>query len=40
MINDYIWETDRMFFKHELSADLTCDTYSMHTHNTYELIYF
>ena len=40
MINDYIWTTDKMFFKHEISEDLPCDTYSMHTHNTYELIYF
>ena len=40
MINDYIWKTDRIFFKHEISEDLSCDTYSMHTHNAYELIYF
>ena len=40
MINDYIWTTDRMFFKHEISEGLPCDTYSMHTHNAYELIYF
>lgn len=40
MLSDYIWTTDRMFFKHEVSADLPCNTYSMHTHNMYELIYF
>ena len=40
MINDYIWTTDRMFFKHEISEDLSCDAYSMHTHNAYELICF
>ena len=40
MTNDYIWTTDRMFFKHEISEGLPCDTYSMHTHNAYELIYF
>ena len=40
MMNDYIWTTDKMFFKHEISEDLTCDTYSAHTHNAYELIYF
>lgn len=40
MINDYIWTTDRMFFKHEVSDNLPCDTYSMHTHNVYELLYF
>ncbi len=39
-MNDYIWTTDRMFFKHEVSENLPCDTYSMHTHNAYELIYF
>ena len=40
MINDYIWATDKIFFKHEISENLPCDTYSMHTHNVYELIYF
>ncbi len=40
MINDYILTTDRMFFKHEISEDLPLDKYSMHTHNSYELIYF
>ncbi|MBE6550450.1 MAG: AraC family transcriptional regulator [Ruminococcaceae bacterium] len=39
-MNDYIWTTDRMFFKHSISENLSCDTYSMHTHNAYELIYF
>lgn len=40
MINDYILTTDKIFFKHEISENLPCDTYSMHTHNVYELIYF
>ncbi|MBE6558890.1 MAG: AraC family transcriptional regulator [Ruminococcaceae bacterium] len=40
MFNDYIQTTDRVFFKHEISEDLPCDAYSMHTHNAYELIYF
>ena len=40
MINDYIFNTDEMFYKHEITTNLTCDAYSMHTHNTYELIYF
>ena len=40
MINEYIQTTDRIFFKHEISRDLPCDAYSMHTHNAYELIYF
>lgn len=29
-----------MFFKHEISENLPCGTYSMHTHNAYEPIYF
>ena len=40
MMKDYILQTDRIFFKHEISENLSCDTYSMHTHNNYELIYF
>ena len=40
MINQYIQTTDRVFFKHEISENLPCDAYSMHTHNAYELIYF
>ena len=40
MISDYIWTTERMFFKHEISENMPCNTYSPHTHNTYELIYF
>ena len=40
MKNDYIQTTERIFFKHEVSENLPCDTYSMHTHNAYELIYF
>lgn len=39
-MNDYIPKTDRMFFKHRISENLPCDAYSMHTHNSYELIYF
>ena len=39
-MNDYIWTTDKMFYKHEISDNLARDTYSMHTHNIYELIYF
>ena len=40
MMKDYISQTEQLFFKHEISKDLPCNTYSMHTHNTYELIYF
>lgn len=40
MVSQYIQTVDRVFFKHEISEDLPCDAYSMHTHNAYELIYF
>ena len=40
MTNDYIWTTDNLFFKHEISENLPCNTYSMHSHKAYELIYF
>lgn len=39
-INDYVWETDNPFYKHELSRALPRDVYSVHTHNSYELLYF
>lgn len=39
-MTDYIYQTDKLFFKHEISENLPCDSYSMHTHNSYELIYF
>lgn len=39
-MDDYIWQTDGMFFKHERSEKLPCNTYSMHTHNVYEILYF
>ena len=39
-MKDYIRTTEQMFYKHEVSENLPCNTYSMHTHNTYELIYF
>ncbi len=39
-MTDYIRATDRIFYKHEVSENLPCDTYSMHTHSAYELIYF
>ena len=40
MKNDYIQTIERVFFKHNISENLPYDTYSMHTHNAYELIYF
>ena len=40
MMDDYIANTDKLFFKHSVSENLSCNAYSMHTHNSYELIYF
>jgi len=40
MRNDYVFQAERPFYKHEVSEDLPCDTYSMHIHNAYELIWF
>ena len=37
--NDCIWETDRIFYKHEIDETPECDQYSLHTHNAYELLY-
>lgn len=39
-MNDYISESKSLFYKHEISKNIPCDAYSMHTHNTYELLYF
>ena len=39
-INDYIFDTDTVFYKHDISKKPPCNAYSMHTHNTFELIYF
>lgn len=39
-MNDCIWTTDRLFYKHEISENQPRDAYSAHTHNAYELIYF
>jgi AraC-like DNA-binding protein len=39
-MNDYIYHTDRLFFKHEISENVAKDTYSMHVHNGYEVLYF
>lgn len=38
MTNDYIFQTEQILFKHEVSENLPCNTYSMHMHNAYELI--
>ena len=38
--NDYFSDSNKIFFKHELTKNIPCDAYSKHTHNLYELIYF
>lgn len=38
--NEYPFESDGLYFKHQISVNLPCDAYSMHTHNIYELLYF
>ena len=40
MQTDYSYEGDEVFFKHEISKNLSRDAYSMHSHNMYELLYF
>ena len=40
MHNDYSYEGENIFFKHEISKNLSRDAYSMHSHNMYELLYF
>ena len=40
MSDDYIFHTETPFYKHEISDNLSCDTYSMHVHTAYELIWF
>lgn len=40
MGNEVLISTENMFFKHEISENLPCDNFSMHTHNAYELLYF
>ena len=39
-MDDYIFRTDRMFFKHEISENMPRNAYSKHIHNGYELLYF
>ena len=40
MHRDYSYESDELYFKHEVSHNLSKDAYSMHSHNMYELLYF
>ncbi len=39
-MNDYVFHSDNILFKHERTIAPPTDTYSMHTHDMYELIYF
>lgn len=38
-INDCIWETDKLFFKHVVSESPKREDHCLHTHNVYELLY-
>ena len=40
MTTNYSYEGKELFFKHEISRNMTKDAYSMHSHNMYELLYF
>ncbi len=40
MQKDYSYESENLFFKHEVSRNMPKDAYSMHSHNMYELLYF
>ncbi len=39
-MNDYIFSSDNLFYKHHISKNLSCNAYSLHMHNFYELLYF
>ena len=39
-LHNYVSESERLIFRHRITKNIPCDAYSMHTHNTYELIYF
>ena len=38
-INDCIWETDKLFYKHVTSESPKREDHCLHTHNVYELLY-
>jgi AraC-like DNA-binding protein len=37
---DFVQMADKIFFKHEVSENLPSHKYRMHTHSTYEVLYF
>ncbi len=39
MTNDSVTAVDRIVYRHSISENLPCNTFSMHTHNVYELLY-
>lgn len=40
MAKSYIFQSEQIFFKHEISENIKPDTYAPHIHNGFELIYF
>lgn len=40
MQQEYSYNGKNLFYKHEISKNLSKDAYSMHSHNMYELLYF
>ena len=40
MMDEHTYQNECLFYKHEISYNLPCDTYSRHTHSQYELIRF
>lgn len=37
---DYTFQSTSLYFKHHITPTPPCDSFSMHTHNMYELLYF
>lgn len=40
MAENYIYNSEKIIFKHKVSENLECNAYSMHVHAAYEIIYF
>lgn len=38
-MNDCIWETDKLFYKHVITESPRREDHCLHTHNVYELLY-
>jgi AraC-like DNA-binding protein len=39
-MENYIFDAKNLIFRHNISENIACGTYSAHIHTTYELIYF